>query len=119
PVAESAVAGAAVSAGRTSGQGQARRVEVELRPACPGEPPLLLVPLHEALTRVAHLQHDGGLLLPAGVLALEEVSEEALLQADAVVGVEVRPVLDAVHLEPFLARCRAHESLEVAARVQS
>ena len=39
---------------------------------------------------------------------LQEIVEEALLQLAAVVGVEMRPVLDAVRLEPFLlARRRA------------
>ena len=59
---------------------------------------------------MAHLEQHLRLLLPAGVLALEEVAEEPLLQLDAVVGVEVGPVLDAVHLEPFLLRRRRARS---------
>src|SRR5262249_55875932 len=68
---------------------------------------------------VAYLQLHLRLLSPAGVLALEEVSEEFLLQGDAVIGVEMRPVLDAVHLEPLLFGGGAHEALEIAARMQS
>src|SRR5262249_28978957 len=58
------------------------------------------------------------LLLPPRVLALEEVAEELLLETHAIVGVEVRPVLDAMHLEPFLLRRRAYEAFEVAARME-
>src|SRR5215471_2044986 len=47
------------------------------------------------------------------------MSEELLLQADAIIGIEVRPVLDAVHLEPLLLRGGAHETLEIAARMQA
>src|SRR5262245_46358110 len=45
------------------------------------------------------------------------VEERELLLA-SIVRVEMRPVLDAVHLEPFLLRRRAHEALEIAARMQ-
>src|SRR2546423_182142 len=47
------------------------------------------------------------------------MAEEFLLQAHAVVRVEVRPVLEAVHLEPLLLRRRAREPFEVAARMQA
>ena len=67
---------------------------------------------------MAHLEQHLRLLRPARVLALEEVAEEALLEAHAIVRVEVGPVLDPVDLEPFLLRGRAHEALEVAARMQ-
>ena len=53
------------------------------------------------------------------VFALEEVVEEAQLELAAVVGVEVRPVLDSVRLEPLLLRRGAGEALEVAARMQA
>src|SRR6266571_7003128 len=95
-----------------------RRVEEKLGPARAPERPFLLVPLDE-LVDVADLQQHLRLLLPAGVLALEEMPEELLLQSDAVVGVEVRPVLEAVAFEPLLLRGRPHEALEVAARVQA
>ena len=45
--------------------------------------------------------------------------EEPLLQVEAVVRIEMRPVLDAVHLEPFLLRRGAHEAFEIAARMQA
>src|SRR5262249_38141083 len=83
------------------------------------ERPLALVPLDELLSRMAHLQQDLGLLAPARILALEKMGEEFLLQPDAIVGVEVGPVLDAVHLEPLLLGGGAHETLEIAARVQA
>jgi hypothetical protein len=58
------------------------------------------------------------LLVPAVLLAFEKIAEESLLQVDAIVRVVVRPVLDPVHLEPLLLRCRPEEALEIAARVQ-
>src|SRR5208282_709522 len=45
--------------------------------------------------------------------------EELELLLTAVVGVEMRPVLDPVRLKPFLPRRRAHEALEIAARMQA
>src|SRR5438034_1089114 len=95
------------------------RAQIELRPARAAERPLALGPLDEALSRMAHLEHDRRLPRPSGVLALEEVAKEPLLQADPIVRVEVRPVLDAVHLEPLLGRGRAHEHFEVAAGVEA
>src|SRR4029453_3594783 len=110
------------------------RVQIERGPARPRQWPRVLVALDETLAGVPYLKEDPGLLRPAGVLALEEVAEEPLLQAPAVVvgegaekpllgahavvGVEVGPVLDAVHLEPLVVGGRSHEALEVAARVQ-
>src|SRR5207248_3789351 len=78
-----------------------------------------LPPLLELLARSADLQEHARLVPPPRVFAFEEVPEEPLLQPYAVVGIEMRPVLEAVHLEPLLLRCRAHEALEVAARVQT
>ena len=66
---------------------------------------------------MAHIQPDARRLVPAVVDALEEVVEELLLQADAVVGVKVRPVLQAVQLEPFLPGGGLDESLDVAPQV--
>ena len=51
-----------------------------------------------------------GCLVPAVVLSLQEVVEEAELDLAAVVGVVVRPVLEAVHLEPLLLRGRRGRS---------
>ena len=50
---------------------------------------------------------------------MQEVVEKPLLQFAAVVGVKMRPVLDAVRLQPFLLRRCAHEALEIAARMQA
>src|SRR5262249_43180606 len=97
----------------------ARRIDIELGPLRPRERPLILVTLDELLADVANLELHFGLPGPAGVLALEVVAEELLLQRDAVVGIEMRPVLDAVALEPLVLRGRAHEALEIAARVQA
>ena len=95
------------------------RIEIEPGPLRALERPFVLVPLDEFLAGMADLQLHARLLVPAGVLALEEVAEEAFLQADAVVRVEVRPVRVAVRLEPFLLGGDAEEALEVAARVQA
>src|SRR5688572_5990363 len=65
------------------------------------------------------LEQNLGLLAPAGILALEEVTEELLLQVNPVVRVKMRPVLDPVHFEPFLLRGGAHEALEIATRMQA
>src|SRR5450631_3355123 len=72
----------------------------------------------EFLARMTDIELHARLLVPAVLLALEEVAEELPLQSDAVVGVVMRPMLDAVHFEPFLFRCRAEETFEIAARVQ-
>src|SRR6185436_13485697 len=68
----------------------AARVEMEFRPARAGQRPLALGPLDEALAGMADLQEHARLPRPAGVLALEEVAEELLLQRDLVIRVEVR-----------------------------
>ena len=88
----------------------AGRVQIELGPLRARNRPLVFEALDE-LIEVADLQLHLGPLVPAVVLALEEMGEELFLNADAVVGVEVRPVLDAVHLEPFLFRGGAAQSL--------
>src|SRR6185369_6465585 len=91
-------------------------VEVEARPICARERPLVLLALDEAID-VPHLELDAGSAFPVS-LALEEMIEEAKLKLAPIIGVEVRPVLDAVDLEPLLFRRGAHEALEVAARMQ-
>src|ERR1700693_1373183 len=45
--------------------------------------------------------------------------EELALQLAAVIGIEMRPMLDAVRLQPFVFGGGAHEALEIAARVQT
>jgi hypothetical protein len=95
----------------------ARRVEIELRPFGALERPFVLGTLHE-LVDVAHLQQHARLPVEAVVLAVQEMVEEAQLQLAPIVGIEVGPVLDAVHFEPFVLRARAHEAFEIAARMQ-
>ena len=95
------------------------RMEVLLGPLRALERPLVLVPLDEFLARMAHLQLHRRLLCPAGVVAFEEAAEEPLLQVEAVVRIEVRPMLDAVHFKPFVLGCGAHEAFEIAARMQA
>ncbi len=92
-------------------------VEIELRPFRALERPFVLGALDE-LVDVAHLQQHARLPVEAVVLAVQEMVEEAQLQLAAIVGVEMGPVLDAVHLEPFVLRGRAHEAFEIAARMQ-
>ncbi len=67
---------------------------------------------------MADLQLDVRLLVPAVLLAVQEMVEEPQLQLAAVVGVEMRPVLDAVHFQPLVLGGGPHEALEIAARMQ-
>jgi hypothetical protein len=67
-----------------------------------GERPFVLRALRELLAGAADVEQHRRLPVPAGVLALEEMSEEALLQADTVIGVEMREMGVAVHLQPLL-----------------
>jgi hypothetical protein len=72
----------------------------------------------EAPVDVPDVELHGRLLVPAGVLAGEEVSEEPLLQRDAVVGLELGEVLKAVDFQPLVFRGDAGVALEVAAGVE-
>jgi hypothetical protein len=93
------------------------RVEIELRPLGALERPFVLSALHE-LVDVTHLQLHARLPVEAVVLAVQEMIEEPQLQLASVIRVEMGPVLDAVHLEPFVLGGRAHEAFEIAARMQ-
>ena len=90
---------------------------MELRPLRAGERPLVLVPLDEFFAGMPDLQHDTRLPVPAVLLALQEIIEEAPLQRHPPIGVERRPMRAAVHLEPFLTGGGSREPLEVAAGV--
>src|SRR5947208_3618735 len=92
-------------------------LQIQLGPLGSCERPLVLVALDEAVD-VAYLQLYSGLLVPAVLMALEVVVEKPQLQVPAVVGVEVRPVLDAVDFEPLVFRRGAQEAFEIAARMQ-
>lgn len=100
-------------------QAHGLRVEIEFGPLRARQRPFAFVPLDERLAGVTDLQLHARLLVPAGVLALEEVAKKALLQADSVVRVEVRPVRIAMHLKPLLPGGGSHEAFEVPARMQS
>src|SRR5450759_4948800 len=91
---------------------------MELGPLGARQRPTVLMADNEFLARMTDVELHARLLVPAVLLALEEVAEELLLQPDAVVGVIMRPMLDAVHFKPFLFRCRPEEAFEIAARVQ-
>src|SRR5258708_36457175 len=92
-------------------------MQIHLGPPGARDRPFALVARDE-LVDMAHLELHARLLRPVA-LALEEVVEEPELQLAPIVGVEVRPVLDAVRLEPLLLGRRAHEAFEVAARMQA
>src|SRR5436190_23376411 len=52
----------------------------------------MLVTLDEFLFRMTDAQLHPRLFIPAGLLALQEMAEEALLQPDAIIGIELQPV---------------------------
>ena len=85
--------------------------QMEFRPLRARKRPIILVADDEFFTRVADIELNARLLVPTVAFAFEEIAEELLLQTDAVVGVVMRPVLDAVHFEPFLLRRRRDKSL--------
>ena len=93
------------------------RIEIKPRPFGALERPFVLGALDEAVD-VAHLQLHRRLLVPAIVLAVQEMIEEAQLQVPAVVGIKMRPVLDAVRFEPLVLRRGADKTFEIAARMQ-
>ena len=106
------------SDGSSSASRVAAGVQVELGPAGPGERPLLLRAQFEAAVDVSDVEVDRRLPVPAGVLALQEVPEEPLLQGHAVVGVELGEVFEAVDLQPLVVRGDTGIALETAAGVQ-
>src|SRR5262249_61645926 len=64
---------------------------------------------------VADIELHTRLPVPAVTLALQEIAEELLLQRNAIIRVVVRPMLNAVHLQPLLLGGGAEETLEIAA----
>src|SRR5450756_3036828 len=72
------------------------------RPFRARQRPLVFVAQHKLFVRMPDVERHARLLAPAGVLALEEMAEETLLQGLAVITVEMREVGIAVHLQPFL-----------------
>ena len=67
---------------------------------------------------MTHLQLYARTLFKAILLSVQEMIEELQLQLAAVVGVEMGPVLDAVHFEPFVLGGGTDEALEISARMQ-
>jgi hypothetical protein len=74
----------------------------------------MFVPLDEAID-VAYLQLNARLFHPAVFDAFEEAIEEALLQLDAVIGVEVSPMLEAMRSSHLCFERARNKSLEIAA----
>src|SRR5258708_12273218 len=68
---------------------------------------------------MAYLQQDFRLLCPAFVFPVQESIKESQLLLAAIVGVEVRPVLDAMCLQPFVLGGGSPKALEISARVQA
>src|SRR5262245_27016708 len=91
---------------------------MEFGPLRVRERPVIFVADDELLARVPNIELHARLLVPAVALAFQEIAEELLLQTDSVVCVVMRPMLDAVHLEPFVFRRRPVKALEIAARMQ-
>src|SRR5262249_20109400 len=115
-------------AGRLIAQGRLDAWFIDGKPAairlqevpCPmrtRERPFALGAQQEFFTGVTDVERHARPLLPAGVFALEEMAEEALLQLLAVAAVEMREVGVAVHLQPFLLGAGAQPAFKIAARV--
>src|SRR6185295_17025715 len=100
-------------------QGFSVRLQEIFRPLRARERPFVLGAQHEFLAGMADIERHARLLVPARVLALEEVSEKPFLQRLAIGAVEMREVRVAVHFEPFLFRAGAQPTFEIAARVQA
>ena len=100
-------------------QAPAFRIQIKIRPLRARNRPFVLRALDKFFAGMAHLQQHFRLLVPAVLFALQKVVEKTLLQPDAVIGVKRRPVRAAVRFQPFVFRCRAHVTLEVAARMQA
>ncbi len=76
-------------------------VEVKPGPDRGGQRPVGFMPLDETID-VADLQLNFRLLSPIVGYAFEVEVEEPFLQLTSVIGVKMRPMLEAVALQPFL-----------------
>jgi hypothetical protein len=72
------------------------RQQEEFRPSGPRERPLVFVAQDEPV-HVTNLELYRRLAIPTGLLSLQEVTKEALLQIDPVVGIELGPMRAAVN----------------------
>ena len=68
---------------------------------------------------MTNVERDPWLFVPAGVLTLEKMPEESLLQRFAVAAIEMREVGVTVHLQPFLPGAGAHIAFKISAWVQA
>src|SRR3974377_2162089 len=80
--------------------------------------PIALMADYDLFARMANVELDPRLLVTAVPFSFEEITKELLLQIDAVICVVMRPMLDAVHFEPFLFGSRSEETFKVAAGMQ-
>ena len=79
----------------------AGRLQIELGPLRARNRPFIFEALDE-LIDMANLKLHLRALVPAIALALEEVGEKLFLNRDSVVGVEMRPVFQAMSFEPLI-----------------
>src|ERR1700737_1376698 len=68
---------------------------------------------------MADLQLDPRQAVPAIFFILQKIIEETFLQLAPIVRIEMSPVFDSMHFEPFLRGSRTHEALKISAWVQS
>jgi hypothetical protein len=93
-------------------------MEKELGPFGTGQGPFVLITGHEFVD-MPHLQLDPRLSLPAVLLAFEKMVEKALLQRNAIVRIEFRPMRPAVQFEPFVRRWCPEEAFNIAPQMQA
>src|SRR6185295_15429632 len=83
--------------GRRRWAEQQIRLKKKPRPTRARERPLVFGAQREPLARVADVERDAGLFVPAVTLAFQKKPEEALLQPHPIAAVEVREMRVAVH----------------------
>src|SRR3974390_2394379 len=93
--------------------------EVVFGPLRARERPFLLGTQRKFFAGRSDVQCNARLLVPAGVLTLEEMAEEAPLQLGAVIAVEMCEVRIAVPLQPFLLRGARKPAFDVPAQMQA
>ncbi len=93
-------------------------IETELGPLRPRQGPFVLGALLEAVD-VADMELDARFLVPAVLLAFQEMIVEPLLQFAAVFRVVLGPMFEAVDFQPFLLRAGPHVTFDIAAQMQA
>ncbi len=94
------------------------RIKVEPGPLSPRKGPLVFEALNEGID-LSDLELDARVVRPSIIETFQEVVEEAFLEIAAVVGVEVRPMFESMHLEPLLLGGGPDETLHVPSQVQT